>query len=698
MKKLIARIACKYGMETVKRVVAALVLIFISYYVNAQDLFSDDSTLDPAHQFLWFKGHWNTSNKKQFIIDNNTAAGTSANSSSPAGTVTVDDDGSVHLQSGNVDKWNKKIDEAQKIIDDWESKLENPVSADVTTYDLNKILLTDVIKDKEEYKGYKVDPKADILGQSKEKQRMNNVVNNYSAYCEQMKPSYDRIINFWNTHQHDKGPDLNIPVPPEFEYSCYACDSNLRKNKDSLIEQYVRDFFQPEDSLVRSGYSILGTFNVLGIGSENGKVVDGIEPVLDLFHTDKKDPSKSGPCSYLDFYRLCEAIKGIREHLYERAIELYKRNKNNFKAAEAIIRVCLRAGSDQVQLTGSGNADDNILSELPKLLDLSIDYYLGKLKAHDWKELGNIPFIYSLIREKGLLGADVEAQSNEMMELENVLTGFRIYIDMDIKVGKGGGYVLCHLKGKAKIAPDFEQEENQCYSWVVTEDDPKIVKYWLGGQKYLIAKYPVKKNTQQIILDLLANQIVAPSPIVPVYAGTKQYQTILKSLRMDFCHPDDDSILLTSFVPFPDVRAGIWKIPQSRPVAMGINSLDTYFRDVKKTEQIGKSGELQEQVALMKDEAEQLKTKMATLQSQMGNGRNKDNLGTYVELQKSLTQAEDMGNNEKISPAMYIVFKLPTQNNNVLVDKTYNAAEINPSLSQAIVYGKFSVNIKHEDQ
>jgi hypothetical protein len=656
---------------------------------------NDSTTFDPVHQFLWFHGHWNPSDKKQFIIDKDTTL--SITVSSPGGAkVTVEPDGSVHINSAGIDAWNKKIDEDLKIIDDWENKIETPSSADLTTYHFNQVLLPDVKADKEDYSNYKIDPKTDVLNPEQEKRSMSDLANNVAAYCQKFKPQYDAIIAFWNAHKHDKDADLNIPPPPEFEYNCYACDSTIRKVYDTTIAHYVRDFFQPEDSLVRQGLGVIRNFALMGMGPAGEGVSSEFDPVYDLFYKNKKDPSKPNPCAYLDLYKLNEAVHDIFYHAYRRSQELLRRYRKDFRASTAITKTCL-SGARNWELFGGTINEDYIFQELGSLVSQSIEFYEQKLKQHDWKQLANIPYILSLLRDKALLAGGI-GEDNDLKNwfdlTSNYLNNFHLSIDMDIKIGKDGGYELAHLKGETKITPDFVQDSNQCYRWVVIEDKPKETEF--ANKPPFIWKQPVKKESQKIEFDLLTNEIIAPSPLVPKYTGTRKYYALLKNLKMDFCNPDKDSILITSFVPSPDSRAGVWTIPQSPPAPMGIMGMDHFFQDEEKMQELEESGEAQQGAEEMLKKGEELKAKMQALAAQMGNGKNKDNMSKYMELQKMVAQSQDIGNSSKVNPILYLSFQLPVENSDILVNKKFDAKEINPKEAEVIVYGYYTIRIEYK--
>jgi len=669
-----------------------IIFIIVFFILPANNLFaqstSDSNTIafDHAHQFLWFKGHWNPINKKQFILDKDTSA--PGGMAPTGGTILIEPGGGVQMKTSSIEEWNKKMDAAIKVAGEWESNLEKPGSADLASYDLNQLLLPEAKADKATYTNYKIDPKTNILNPEDEKQAMNRLVGNVAAYCEKFKPKYDEIIAFWKAHKKDKDADLSVPPPPEFEYNCYACDSNLRKVYDTTIEHYVRDFFHPEDNYIREGLDAIRSFALMGIGPAGEGTTAEFDPVIDLFHTNKKDPSKSGVCSYLDIYQLNTAVGDILLHAYRRSMELLRRYHKDFRAVTSIAKVVLAALRDWALFGGNCNEQD-AFDQLSGLLASNIDFYMSKLRQHDWKQLANIPFILGLMREQALLaGNNGDGGLKDLLSLvTKIMNGFHLSIDMDIKIGKDGGYMLCHLKGESKIAIDFVQNENQCYRWVVVEDQPKEIFEGL--------KEPVKKQLQKIEVDLLANEIIAPSALKPVYAGTKKYYALLKNLKMDFCNPGDDSIIVSGFVASPNVSAGTWTIPYSPPAPLGINGLDHFFQDQQKMQELAESGQAQAGADKMQQQAKEMTAKMKALASQMGNGRTPADLEKFMQLQKMATQEMDLSNATSINPILAISFKIPVENNITLVDKRFDAKTLSPKEAEVIVYGNYAIKIEY---
>jgi hypothetical protein len=53
--------------------------------------------------------------------------------------------------------------------------------------------------------------------------------------------------------------------------------------------------------------------------------------------------------------------------------------------------------------------------------------------------------------------------------------------------------------------------------------------------------------------------------------------------------------------------------------------------------------------------------------------------------------------NDVIAKMLFLDFEIPVQDNNqVLVDKTFEAAKINPGLSGAIIYANYKIHIENK--
>ncbi|HVU57562.1 MAG TPA: hypothetical protein VHD83_21010 [Puia sp.] len=641
-----------------------------------------------THYFLWFKGHWNKNKKNEFVIEglaDSTLSGLPSGGAAgnPGGSITIDPDGSLHPHTGAADSWNKWVDNAIQSEDGFIQVLSDPrENIEPATYHFYQTLLPDAQQRKQQLQDYKIDPAKDMLMGEKPAplppaKTLADVVGDY---CKQARPDYDQVMNFYKDHIKGHGNDLNSPPPPAFEYSCYACDSNLRKVYDTTIEHYVRDFLHPEDNIIRKGLDILHNMALIGLEPGGGVNVDLYDA---LFYHNKKDPSGSGACAYLSVSELYQAVFETLHHLYYRAEKLVLTNNKNFKAASAIIRTYITVAREWELLSGSETAFSSIQPELAGLIKRNIDFYFDAFKHNDWRTIGNIPFILSLYREEGMFNEGNDQDFQEYLpQLQKICNGFKLSIEMDIKIGQNGGYRLAHVKGDCHIMPYFMQDSNQCYKWVVADEDNLD---GLGFYK------PSQKQT--IDCQLINNElIVPPNAPKPVYIGTRKYTTELRSLSMDFCHPGHDTIMLTGFTPNPKT-AGTFQLPYVPPQNMGLGGLESFFEDVMAKKRLAEDGEARQAAGEVKEQGEDLKRQAEALQAQMGKGHD---AATLEKLRELAGKARGMTTNAVVGKLMYLDFLLPVQNNNsVLIDKVYDAKEVNPKLAEVVVYGRYTVHIEN---
>jgi hypothetical protein len=648
-----------------------------------------------GHSLLWFKGHWNKDKKNEFVIEGladstysapaPAGAGGSTGSdpgAHPAGTITVDPDGSLHPHTGGAEAWNVWVDKGLDFEEKFIGKLNNvPENLDPATHHFYQILLPDAEEYRQELQSYKIDPNCDMLtgkkpaAPPKHEKTLADVV---SEYCKDAKPGYDQVMNYYKSHVAGHYNDLNVPPPPAFEYNCYACDSNIRKVYDSAVEHYVRDFMHPEDSIVRKGFDILHNLAIAGYSEEEGMQ----EELGPLFHMNKKDPSQSGPCAYIELHDLYHAVYETAYHLYLRAEKLVRTNKRNFKAVKAILRTYLSICREWELISCNSDSFKNMEGELLSLIDDNIRFYIDAFTHNDWRTIGNIPFILSLYQASGLLGGENADIQPYLDGLQKVINGFKLSIEMDVKIGKGGGYRIAHLKGDCHIIPDFQQDVNQCYKWVVADENKQSS---LG--------FYMPRNIPAIDCQLLDNEVITP-PQAPkiTYIGTKKYTALLQSLSMDFCNPGHDTINLTGFMPNPST-AGTWQIPYAGPQNLGANGMEQYFEDVDAKKRFAEDGEAQQEAETMKQQGLELKKQMEALKARMSSGNGAAN---YEKIMELAGKARHLTTTPVAAKMIYLDFLLPVQNNSpVIVEKKFNAKDINPNISDIIVYGYYTIHIEN---
>ncbi|HTQ66971.1 MAG TPA: hypothetical protein VMI12_19395 [Puia sp.] len=681
-----------------------LLTIPISFCFGQLNTNSTANTQNKNH-FLWWNGHWSATKKNVFIINKD--------SISKGGTATVNPDGSVQVQGGGQDDWNKIVENGLNYLNDWIKQLNDPANnADLPSHDLNSVLLPDAQHLQQLWQDYKIEQGQDILspdvkpgnGSTKGGSGINptgtktngNIItgtnatgDEISAFCTNAKKDYDFVIKYYKDHRRDKANDLNIPAPPEFEYNCYACDSNIKKTFDTTISHYVRDFPHPEDTIMNKGLSLIKKYISLGLNKTT--------------LTEEEDKALgpyifgSGPCVYFDLDALSEAINGISNHLYFRAQKLVDKYHKHFKAAQAVQQTYYAVGrfcelSGQTKL----NDDDPNAPQMSSIHTTDVknigqmfldnfDFYFKKLKQNDWRQIGNINYQMELIRSAGMLeneSGQREREDEYLQELDDIMNSFTLSVDMDVKVGKAKGYQISHVKGECKIGPDFQPNSNQCYKWVVLDDTKKI------GNRY------ASKALPQIDCKLIANEISAPGP-VPVYIGTKKYTVNLQGLRMEFCDEEKDTILLTNFYPDPPEN-GLWKVPNSYPANLGVTGAQ-FFENMEERKRLAESGKAQEAADKYQQQNEQMIAQMKSIAEQMKTEAGNKSAADYQKIMEMFNKVKESANNPPLAEMLDIDFEIPIQNNSpVLVDKKFDAKQINPKLEEALIYAFYTIHIENK--
>ena len=165
----------------------------------------------------------------------------------------------------------------------------------------------------------------------------------------------------------------------------------------------------------------------------------------------------------------------------------------------------------------------------------------------------------------------------------------------------------------------------------------------------------------------------------------------MKQLRMNFCNPGEDTIVLTGFRPDP-VMGGVWQIPRAPNELLNINGLDQNFMDIDKMEELYQSGEAAAGAA---DEEKKAKMMMAQLQAMKSSSGGKMDMKQIQKLQEMGSQITALGTDSRVAAMLQFDFPLEIKNkDNILVKKVVNAQETNPKAASVISYGYYRVTIE----
>jgi len=247
---------------------------------------------------------------------------------------------------------------------------------------------------------------------------------------------------------------------------------------------------------------------------------------------------------------------------------------------------------------------------------------------------------------------------------------FELTVELETKVGEKGMYTITHLKSKSKV--------------IVELDDKECVKFTLA-----------KQEEDKIKADIITNEAISPSPH-GIYVGTKTYTSQSPIFKIRYCSiegvPTGDSIYLSTFVPLaPD--KGNWNV-QGKMVPSGINQADRLFiniNELKNDAQNIKPEVDQNQLDDLKKNSLEMAGKIKAMQA-AGN----------VDPMKMAEMVKQMMNNSgavvqtQTSELMRIRLPLKVANGDkILINQRFDAKEINPVLTQPIVYAYLTIKLVH---
>jgi hypothetical protein len=602
-----------------------------------------------------FVGKW--TNRKTFVIDSSLYGGRAS------GTITIDASGNAVINTAENKKWNDKIDEQTKETEHTEDFIKTTIRSEegLVQYNLGKECINELEKVKEEIKSYK----AEMTKEEKENpdQQFRNELNNW---CIQAQADYKEVMDFYQAHRKNRNEHYNLPAPPVADYNCWSCDKKKIADYDSLVNNYADNFFKEEADLIKKALAICRNLQLLGVSNVYASSSDEIGQAIDrVFHHDRNDPSKNGPCYGLSESNLWDAVHYLAQRGVDKVNQLLKENKKNYGVLKPVIKVYLSA-CRQAQLMGFTAAAD--YATLAYYIEGLYDQQKKKLiHEKDYSQIANIPFLFGLLREFELTGGTI----NEDKEINEILNfcHFKLTVEMDIKTGAGRAYTLAHLKGSAKVT--YELDSVKCLKFLLDKDEKGFMK-----------------------LDVIANEFIAPGPH-PMYIDVKQAETPIPDIDIHFCTQGSDSIYLHGFIPANHAR-GLWQVPGTPNAPMWINALDNYFIDQKQMAADAEATAMDyknnpQKVAAMRQNAAAMKQKMMALQqsglppSQMA-----------AEMKKIMEQGEQLTQ----IPIMQVAqLKFPVKlqtGSETLFNETFDAKKINPVQANIIVYGYLKIKLEHD--
>ncbi len=612
----------------------------------------------------WFVGKWK--DKKTFIADSSLYGGI-------GGTLTIDADGNTTINTPENKKWNDLVDVQAKETERTEDEIKNMIHSNegLLQYGLGRECVNELEKVKEEMKEYKAVPTKE------ETEKLNlQFKKDLNNWCMHAKADYTEVMNFYQLHRKIRNEHFILPAPPVADYNCWGCDKKKRAAYDTSVENYKAAFFKEEAGLITKALSICRNLQLLGVNNTYANAGDDIGQEIDkVFHHDRNDPSKNGPCYGLSESDLWEAVHYLVQRGLDKANQLLKENKKNYNVFKPVIKVNLSAYREAQLMGINAEADFATFGDMIKHF---YDQQRNKLlQEKDYSQIANIPFLVGILKEYtlttagGLSGPAQRAMDDDCLKEIHKLYDFchfKLTVDMDIKTGTGKAYTLVHLKGTAKV--------------ICETDSVHCVKFLLA-----------KEENAYLKMDIVANEFIAPGPH-PIYIDAKQAETPMPVIDIHFCTQGNDSIYLNRFIPVGHAR-GLWQVPGGPNAPMWINGVDNYFIDQQQqaagAEAIAmdyknnpqKLAAMTQNVEAMKQKLEEMKrSKLPPAQM-------------AAEIKKMMTQNEQFTQVPIVQVAqLKFPVKLQT-GSEVLFKETYDAKKIDPVQANTIVYGYLNIMLEH---
>lgn len=469
-----------------------------------------------------------------------------------------------------------------------------------------------------------------------------------NSFFEEVDP-YEAVINkvraFLETHGND---DLGLlPEPPRYNYAyCFPCDSiatgRYEKEKDRFHAAVMGLYTDLQIEVLTMCQQIQRTYGQALYKPEN----EGI----------KKQHDEA--FAFYEFYMQTAAKK---------AVLLVDKYKNDPYRIPAVLEFVL--STDRLlQLQGSSGASafGNMDYWFP-MMNTLYGFFSNKLKEKDYTVGLNVNAILRFERTNQLLGI-LKEKGHQLFDDLMKFNQFKLTSNITAKLGNDDGHIMGHVRGD---------------NWFYAIPDATTCRLnWTFAHS----------NTNRIArYKLLAAEMVG-APVE--YVGTKEWQSQLPVIKMDFCYKEGeeivDSILAYTFHPegfreqwkFPD-PVGVTEVEQVSGILMSC------FLDVERAKQ--------EAEALNKEKIEKMKKEMQDKYMKLAGNRATDmskmTIKMQADMEKLTREIREML--AKSNPLTYVFTPQLNNKTAAIFKERLNGKELFPE-NGAIVYAWFHLNMDHD--
>lgn len=435
-----------------------------------------------------------------------------------------------------------------------------------------------------------------------------------------------------------------VPTPPRFDFSyCYSCDSEKQK-------QYTRDFEAFRKELAGPDYEILS--KALNAGRQAHFLLSG-----------EKYSEIQGEVNRIINFILFRMDK--KAHiLLDKFIDDPYRVHSVLQIVMSVERTNELMGVDGAIGFGAYNFLVRGASTIANLFEKAVN-------ERDYSIALNINGLLSLER---IFQLNDTTTPRDIFEKVLRFNQFKLNVNVSSKLGEARGWSLAELEGD---------------NWFYAIPDSSCRLNWVM----------VGPLMNKMKMNLLEAEWKGQGGEIP-YVGTKDWNSDVPSLKLDFCTDRTDSI--TFYLFFPQGYKEMWKFPppwNEKDVSQISGTLFACFLNVERTK---------EDYAKYKDPAniEKLKKEMAAKYAQMLKNNKAysiprqpnqsidiRSLSEWANLQKQSKEFSELA--FSVNPGRILFTPVVHNKDKLIIEDKINGKDLFPN-NDAILYAWFHIKLEHD--